>query len=184
MKVKHIGLITGLCLVIFSFLFFGRQHGIYQLLQNVGLFVSLVFYLTVLFGKGTVKSKLLWTVVIILAITLQWLSEPLLIKCSYLIYLNNHNSELNEVNKILVAKSEDIYIFKDGVNDKQHQLSNSENESLIKLREKLDVYIISKSDNNIYYGFWGFLDVRFGITYLINNNPNSVQKPLKDKWYY
>ena len=88
---KHIGLLIGVVLTFVSFLFFGRQQGTYQVLLICGLVTTLIFYLTILFGKGHLKTKIFWTVVV--------------------------------------------------------------------------VYIISKSDKGIYYGLWGFLDVRLGITY-------------------
>jgi hypothetical protein len=184
MKIKHIGLILGLFLVIISFLFIGRQQQTYLLLLIVGLFVCLVFYLTILFSKGTVKSKLFWTVVIILAATLQWLSEPFLTKSSYLIFLNIHKIELNSVNKILLTKSGAIRITKDDIDDRNNQLTSNEIKELGKLREKLDVYIITKSNDIIYYGLYGFLDLRLGIVYWTKNEkPDNSYHLLTDNWY-
>jgi hypothetical protein len=184
MRIKHYGLIIGLFLVVFSFLFFGRAQNLYQLLLIIGLLISLIFYLTVIFSKESIKSKIFWTIVLISSVILQRLSEPILIKSSYLIYLTIHKSELREVNQILSTKMGEISVLNDTVIDKSNILTTVEKEKLRKLRQNLNVYMVSKSENTIYYGFWGFLDVRLGITYLIDNRPNKIQKPLKDNWYH
>jgi len=185
-KNKHIGLILGLTFIIFSFLFFGRQQGIYQILLFVGLLISFVFYLTIMFGKETIKSKIIWTIVIVLSALFQQLTEPLLIKSSYLIYLKSNKTELTEVTNILIEKRGEIWITKDTIRDENCVLTNLEKEKLKKLRQKLNVYIIDKSEDEIYYGFWGFLDVRLGITYLTNKNELHEKnlQHLTDNWFH
>jgi hypothetical protein len=184
-KIKYIALTIGLLSVITSFLFFGRQQGTYLLLLLSGLLVSSIFYLAILFSKDNIKSKLTWTLVIVVAITVQWLAEPILIKSSYLIYLNRNNKELTEVNNILKYKSGDISLLNDNLIDHRGLLTKTEKENLIKLKQKLDVNIISKTDNAIYFGLWRFLDVRLGITYKLESKfPNESFQQLKGNWYY
>ncbi|MBX7205977.1 MAG: hypothetical protein K1X81_11190 [Bacteroidia bacterium] len=144
-KIKHIGLTLGLFSTIISFLFFGRQQGTYQILLLSGLLASLIFYLTILFGKETKKSKIIWTLVVVLAVTIQWLTEPILIKSSYLIYLNSNDEELKAVNNILKDKHGDITILNNDITDKENLLTQTEKAELIKLRQDLDVYMITKS---------------------------------------
>jgi hypothetical protein len=184
-RVKYIGLIVGLLSVILSFLFFGRQQGIYISLLLGGLLISLIFYLMILFSHGTLKFKLIWTVVVILSIFIQWLSEPFLINCSYRIYIEQNKNELAIINNILIRKQGEISILKDIVNDGHNQLTPSEKNLLIEGRKKLKVYIISKSENGIYYGLYGFLNIRLGLTYWTNNKkPDKRCKLLKDNWYH
>jgi hypothetical protein len=184
-EIKGIGLTLGLFSTIFSFLFFGRDHGTYQVLLFSGVLVSLIFYLTIIFGKATRKTKISWTLLIILAGTIQWFTEPILIKNSFLIYLNGNGNELTAVNNILKDKSHDISILDDDINDKTNQLSQAEQDSLIKLRQDLNVHTIIKTENGIYYGLWGFLGVQHGITYWTKSElPNKDYRPLKGKWYY
>jgi len=183
-KIKHIGLTLGLLSVIISFLFFGRQQGTYQLLLIGGLLVSLAFYLTILFSKESTKSKLIWTFVILFSVIVQWLTEPIFVKSSYLIFLKSNQTELTAVNKILINKKGEIDIINDRINDKNGILTQLEKDNLLKLRKKLGVYIIAKSDNEIYYGLWGFLDVRIGITYWTKDEmPDKSYQTLTDNWY-
>lgn len=184
-KIKRIGLTLGLFSTIISFLFFGRQQGTYQILLVSGFVVSLTFYLTILFGKETTKSKIVWTLVVVLTGTIQWLTEPLLIKSSYLIYLNSNNEELVAVNNMLKDKSGEIHILNDNITDKSNLLTQTEKDNLVKFRQELNVYMISKTDNGVYYGLWGFLDVRIGLTYWTKSDkPKEGMTKLKDKWYY
>jgi len=184
-KIKRIGLTLGLFSAIISFLFFGRQQRTYQILLLSGILTSFIFYLTILFGKETTKSRIIWTVIAVLAVTVQWLTEPIIIKCSYLIYLNSNDEELTTVNNMLKDKHGDITILNNDIIDKEDLLNQIEISELIKLRQDLDVYMITKSDDGIYYGLWGFLDVRLGITYWTKSEaPNENFKHLKDKWYH
>jgi hypothetical protein len=184
-KLKRIGLSLGLFSTIISFLFFGRQQETYSLFLMSGLFVSLISYLTILLGKETTKSKIIWSLVVVIAITIQWLTEPFLIKSSYLIYLKSKDKELTTVNNILKDKSGEIFILKNEITDNKNLLSQTEKDILIQMLQELDVYMIMKSDNGIYFGLWGFLDIRIGITYWTKNEiPNENFTQLKDNWYY
>lgn len=184
-KIKRTGLTLGLFSMIISFLFFGRQQGTYQILLFFGFIVSFIFYLTILFGNETTKSKISWALFIVLAGTIQWLAKPLLIKSSFLIYLNDQNKKLVAVNNILKDKFGEINLLNDNIIDKENLLTKLEKDSLIKFRQELKVYMISKTDNGIYYGLWGFLDVRIGIIYWIKSDkPKSNMRKLKDNWYY
>jgi hypothetical protein len=162
---KHIGLSIGVVLTFVSFLFFGRQQDTYQILLICGLATAFSFYLTILFGKGHLKTKIFWTVVVVLCAVVQQLTEPFFIDTSYRLYISQNKNVLTEINNILINKQGDITILNDSIS-KSAQLTTLESDKLRKGRKKLGVYIISKSDNGIYYGLWGFLDVRLGITYL------------------
>ena len=183
-KIKYIGLILGLLSVIISFLFFGRKQETYQLLLYGGLLVSVVFYLAILFSKESTRSKLIWTLVILFSMVVQWLTEPAFVKSSYLIFLKGNQTELTAVNTILINRKGEIDIFKDRINDKDGILTQLEKDNLFKLRQKLDVYIITRSDNEIYYGLCGFLDLRIGITYWTKDEkPDKSYHNLTDNWY-
>ena len=183
-SLKHIGFLIGVVLTFVSFLFFGRQQATYQILLICGLLTALIFYLTILFGKGDLKTKIFWTVVVLVCGVVQQLTETFLIDTSYHIYISQNENVLTEINNILIAKQGDITILNDSIS-KVDQLTTLESDKLRKGRKKLGVYIISKSDNGIYYGFWGFLDVRLGITYLTDNSkPDNNYLHLTGNWYH
>ena len=181
---KHIGLLIGVVLTFVSFLFFGRQQSTYQVLLISGLVTTLIFYLTILFGKGQLKTKIFWTVVVVLCAVVQQLAEPLLIDTSYRVYISQNKSVLTEINNILINKQGDITISNDSIS-KHGQLTALESDKLREGRKKLGVYIISKSDKGIYYGLWGFLDVRLGITYWTAIvKPDNKYKHLTGNWFH
>jgi hypothetical protein len=184
LSIKHIGLISGLLSVILSSLFYARKQEIYQSLLIGGLLVSSIFFMAILFTKGTTKSKVTWTLVILFSIAFQWLTEPFLTGSSYHIFLKRNEKELMIINNILINKPSDISIFNNIINDRNDLLSKSEKDDLLKLRHKINVYFIEKTDDEIYYELWGFLDLRIGICYWIKNEkPDSLYHNLADRWY-
>ena len=164
---KHIGLVLGVLLIFVSFLFFGRQQSTYQVLVICGLVVAIIFYLIILFGKDHLKSKIYWTVVVVLCAICQQVTEPFLIDTSYRVYIWDNENELTEINNILSHKQGDIFILNDSISTGEH-FTKLERDKLREGRKNLGVYMISKSGDKIYYGLWGFLDVRLGITYFID----------------
>jgi hypothetical protein len=181
---KHIGLLIGVVLAFVSFLLFGRQQGTYQALLICGLVTVLIFYLTILLGKGHLKTKIFWTVVVILCAVVQQLTEPFLIDTSYRVYISQNKNILTEINNILINKQGDITILNDSIS-KGNQLTALESGKLREGRKKLGVYIISKSDRGVYYGLWGFLDVRLGITYWTGVvKPDYNYRHLTGNWFY
>ena len=181
---KHIGLLIGVVLTFLSFLFFGRQQGTYQVLLICGLVTALIFCLTILFGKGDLKKKILWIVFVVLCVVVQYLTEPFLIDTSYRVYIRQNKNILTEINYILIKQQGDITILNDSISD-GGQLTKLESDKLRKGQKKLGVYIISKSDNRIYYGLWGLLDVRLGITYLTDKiKPDNNYRNLTENWFH
>jgi len=181
---KHTGLLLGVVLTFGSFLFFGRQQGTYQILLICGLITALIFYLTILFDKGHLKTKIFSTFFIVLFAVVQQFTEPFLIDTSYQIYIRQNKNILTEINNILINKQGDITILNDSIS-KGDQLTTLESNKLWEGRKKLGVYIISKSDNEIYYGLWGFPDVRWGITYLTDKiEPDNNYRHLTGNWFH
>lgn len=181
---KHIGLLIGVVLTFVSFLFSGRRHGTYQVLLFCGLITGLIFYLTILFGKGQLRTKILWTVIVALCAGVQRLVEPFLIDTSYRVYISQNKNTLRDINNILIKKQVDITILNDNISN-SNQLTTFESDKLLEGRKKLGAYMISKTKNGIYYGLWGFLDVRLGITYLTDKiKPDNNYRHLTGNWFY
>lgn len=96
-----------------------------------------------------------------------------------------HSKVLSEANKILSSSQEDVWVIDDTVRvGKQETMSLEDKRELLKAKKKLGAYTISKTDNRIYYGLWGFLDARLGITYLptVTTHPNQYKHPTGD-WF-
>lgn len=184
--VRHIGLIVGIIAVLISFLFFGRQQETYQMILLAGLLISGVCFLWILFGRETIKSKLMWTGIVALGAVLNWLTESYFINSSYRIYLHQFRVELAETNDLLKNKPGEIWIMNDSINVKNGPaLMPVENEKLLQLKKKLGTYMILKTDSTVYYGLWGFLDVRIGLTYAFSGRqPNEQSRRLTGNWFY
>jgi hypothetical protein len=182
---RHIGLIIGILAVIFSFLFFGRQHETYHFLLLGGLLVSAISFLSIVLSKDTKKAKFTWSSVVIFAIVVQFLTEPILIDTSYGIYIEQNTEELSQINHILLQKPGSISVFRDSIIDQENLLTIEEKAKLANAIQKTNLYWIYKSDNEVYFGLWGFLDVRLGVTYWADNEaPNETYRHLSGNWYY
>ena len=185
-SVRHIGLIVGIFSVLISLLFFGRRQDIFQLLSLLGTFTAIICFIWIIFGNGLVRSKLLWVGVVLLAIAIDVIAEPYLIDASYRIYLARHKEVLSDVNKILNSSKGDIWVMNDTVSVSNGEGISQENrQQLLEAQKQLGVYMITKSDSTIYYGLWGFLDVRLGITYLTSQTMRPDQyRHLTGGWYH
>jgi hypothetical protein len=183
-SLKHIGLLIGIILTFISFLFFGRLQGTYQILLICGLLTALIFYLTILFGRSHFKTKIFWTVFIVICYIIKQFTEPFLIDTSYRFYISQNKKILTEINTILTNKKGDITILGDSIY-KGSQLTTLENAKLLEGRRKLGVYFISKSNSGIYYELWGFLDIRLGITFLSDKTkPDNNYRHITGNWYH
>jgi hypothetical protein len=183
---RHIGLIAGIFAVLTSFLFVGRQHETYQLMILAGLLLSGVCFFWILFGRGTAKSKLMWAGIVAVGVVLNWVTENYFTNSSYQIYLHQFRKELDATNEILKNKSGEVWIINDSISLKNGPgLLSTEKQRLLQKKEKLGTYMILKTDSTIYYGLWGFLDVRLGLTYSIYGvQPNEQSKRLTGNWFY
>lgn len=181
---KHFLLITGIVTVMVSFLFFGRKHEVYTILLGVGIVLSSVSFLWIILSSDSLKNKLFWTGIVIVGGVVHVTVEPLLIESSYRIYSAQHEQKLASINNILRNKDGEISITRDSVFSKEVQINTIEKRNLLKAREEVGAYIISKYKNLVYYGLWGFLDVRIGITYsLTGENPANEYRHITGSWY-
>ena len=185
-SVRHIGLIVGIFSVLISLLFFGRRQDIFQLLSILGTLTAGICFVWIIFGKGSVRTKFFWAGIVMLAIAIDVLAEPYLIDTSYRIYLARHKVVLSDVNKILNSTKGDVWVMNDTVTVSNGEgISPQNRQQLLEAQKKLRVYMITKSDSTIYYGLWGFLDVRLGITYLMSETVLPDQyRHLTGGWYH
>jgi len=181
---RYLGLLLGMILVILSFLFFGRRQEIYMFLMLGGLVMATAFYLVILISKGHWKEKIAWSVIVIAGFVFQQLSEPAFNDSSYRIYINQHKKELAEINDILDNTSGDVTILNNSIIHPHDQFPKAVMDKLLERRRKLGVYIIAKTDHEIYYGLGGFLDERQGITYWTEKYyPDMRYRHLIESWF-
>jgi hypothetical protein len=152
-----------------------------------GLTLAAIGYLTIIFGKGTKQSKIKWTLALLLSIVLEVLTEPILIKSSFLIYIHNNQDNLKEINNMLISHRGTIYIYPDTIVSDDIVLTDEEFNRLLILRKNVDAQIIIRNTKDIYYGLWGLLDVRLGIWYSIHGDEEAAatnRRNIKDNWFY
>jgi hypothetical protein len=181
-RFKYLGLIIGILMVFLSFLFFGRRQDDYLLLLLVGLLFSSVFYLALLFGNHSKKTKTVWTIVIFLSVIVQWLTEPMLLDCSCKIFISENEAHAPGTNYLLYDKPAGIFITKDTIIDPSKALSNNEKFVLYYKIDKLDgVSCVTKNKDYIYYRFEGS---RHGVIYWTGKSkPDISYRHLTEHWY-
>ena len=178
------GLLIGICLIFISFLFYARLQFAYIILLVSGILTSTTSALIIIFSKDTLKLKLLWLGIILLFVLIQRFSEPMIIDCSYKIYLLQHDGALDRINTLLLSTPGKITITKDTIIDSQNQLSSIQKDNLKKLRKEVNAYIIEKTEGVIYYGLWGMLDVRLAVVYYPKEKTtNNSDRKITKHWY-
>ena len=182
-KPRHIALMIGIGLVFISFLFFARKMAVYQICLISGFIISGISFLSILIKKDKVKSKLLWTGIVIILGFLQYLSEPILIDSSYKIYYFKNKGELNDLKNYLITIPGDLTVMSDKV---RFDLADSliDKNQLIKFHNDLNCTYIFKKDNYINVELWGRLDIRHGLIYSTDNKVIKNRKMIKDNWYH
>ena len=169
-------------MVILSFLFFGRRQDLYSFLLCTGLLFSSGFYLTVLFGRLSKKTKVIWTIVIFISIILQWLTEPILFDSSCKIFISKNRAHAPSINSMLQDKPDGIFICTDTIIDPSKTLNTNDKSILYNAFGKLDgVSVVVKEKKYIYYGFDSS---RHGVIYWTDKSkPDMHYRHLVDNWY-
>lgn len=169
-------------LVLFSFLFFGRDMGTYDLLLIPGSIIAALSFIAILF-KDRWKSRILWLLVVVISVPAAQASEPWLITRSYRIMIDRHESLFAEVNRLLAAKPGTIYYTKEGSQDSL-LFTEDERKTIRRLLAETPVYFIARDTQRIYYGTFGRIDVHHGVTYFYSDR--VADKPyefIKPHWY-
>lgn len=181
-SVRHIAFIIGIILVTFSFLFFGRQHLRYINWLTGGIFISFIAFVIILI-RDKIRSKLIWSGIVAVAILIHYLTEPVFIRQSYKLLLRKDEILLTDVNEILVAKPDAEYLILKSDSTNKYGFTNEEKGKIDKLFQKTPIVIIEKDHSRIYYVTFKMLDVQNGIAYYF-----SADKPVKNhlagNWYY
>lgn len=182
LRLRHIFLLSGILLTIFSFLFFGRRQATYGRLLSAGLLLAGISFLFILF-KDNRKGKWLWILVVIISVVIEQLTEPFLIRYSYKLFIGQNNKLLTEVNQIMRSKTHDVFYLRDS--EDSGKFSIDERSKIRQLFSQTGIYMIIKDSARVYYGTYGMLDVRLGVSYFYSDKiPGDRYERIIDKWYY
>lgn len=184
-SIRHIALLIGILTIILSFLWFGRDTDTYQIIIIAGLVIASISFLVILFKKDSFKSKLLWTLVVIASIGLQWMTESFLVKHSYRYFIKQHENTLNSVTGLIQTTKSNLFLSPSSElwtrNGFTTQQANEINEGL----EKTGISFIDKDSSKIFYMTWGRLDVSHGIYYFFPGHvPDKRYRHIFGNWYY
>lgn len=183
-NLRHILLLVGIAAVILSFLFFGRATPPYDVILLSGLCLSAVAYLWIII-KDSGRSRIIWTLVVVAGIGLHWLTEPLMIRLSYLYFLKQNETDLSKVNQILIDKGIHTIWVQDANLWQRHYLTPEEGMTIKNLVKDKHISAIERDSIKIYYRTFGMLDVSHGLYYFYTSvKPDNRFKHLSGKWYY
>jgi hypothetical protein len=186
-KLGPILLVFGYVALYASFLFSAKNLNTAILMFLGGTVVVIAGLIVIIVGKTRVITKSIWIVSLVIAVAFGNLAIPALKKSSYLIYLYSNEEQLTEINEILVNHPGDFYMHTDKITTDSMQLTEKETQRLIELGREVDSYMIWKSESEVYYGLFGFMGTRTGITYcIVSDCPIMPYSPMEltENWSY
>ena len=182
-QLQHTFLTFGIILIIFSFLFFGLSNGLYTTLLLSGLLISFLSFLLILLNDDP-THRWRWIAIIVAAMIIQQLSEPVLIRYSYKILIHQNDQLFTEINQIMQLKKSDVFYLKSSQKDST-KFTEDENTRIRQLMDATNIHLISKDSAKVFYETYGMLDVRLGIFYFHGGNtPTKRFKHIEGNWYY
>jgi len=184
-SLRHITLLIGVLTIILSFLWFGRDTDTYDIIILVGLAITTISFLIILFKEDSLKQKLFWTFVVIVSVGLQWLTEPLLVRLSYRLFIKQHEKSLVSMTELIKAKKNDLFLSPSTELLTRNGFTQPEVNQIKKDLKDTKISLIQKDSNKIFYRTWGMLDVSHGIYYFYSSDkPDKRYKHIFDNWYY
>ena len=183
---RHRILISAILVIYSSLLFYGRDQSTYMLMSITGSLTAVISMIATVADKFTSwKHKLYWVIFAAGSVMTLELVSPILIKGSYIIYIYDHESELNILTKLLESTEGEIYIFGNEVDSRDPGMEPIDTARLSNLSRSLGSQSIWSSDSTIYVELYGMLDVRLGIRKSIKGKPPPPwQREITDGWYY
>lgn len=181
---RHIFLLTGILSVFLSFLFFGIRRGWYEFTLTIGLLVATLSFLAIIIKKDTLKNKIFWTLVVVVSIILLPLSEPILIKTSYRIFLAVNKTQLTKIGNLVLTKSNGFAYSPAIYKDSAKELSKAELTEIQSLMDRTKILFVAKDSQKIFFRTWSMLDIQEGVYYFYGiNKPASKFRQISGQWY-
>ena len=184
-SLRHIILLIGTLAVFLSFLFFSGGTETYDLLFISGFLIATISYLVILFKKDTLKNKIYWTLVVIALCVIQQLTEPLLIKKSYSIFIIHNQGRLENLNDLILTKKDGLLFMPTLDTNVSRDFTATEIKYIYSLVTGTNISLIEKDSDKIFYRTYGMLDVQNGIFYFYGAaKPDKRFKHIYGKWFY
>lgn len=180
----HIALVAGMLLTISSFLFFGYDTRTYTFMLLTGIIISGIAFCLIIFRLDSVKSKLLWGLVVVFGIIAQWLSEAELIRLSYIILIKKNNEAFSKVNTILLLKESNATWVADSSLWKRNNISPDEGLRIRNLLLDRKVVSVRKDSSRIFYMTFSRIDITHGISYYYSMDKPKTGAHLTGNWYH
>lgn len=186
-SLRHIILVFGIIITIASSLYFGISLENYRSFFYFGILIAGGAFIIILFSKEKIKGKLSWIGVIIVSIIIQVLTQPLLIKASYKIFISEHSELLEKVNHVLLSKNTNLYLVTDNTRKSINGLTDfSVQDSLMisDFFQQTGIKLIVKDREKIYYRTTGIAENSKGIYYLFSEQSYGKHyKKIGNFWY-
>lgn len=182
----NIFLLLGMIAVISSFLFFGTATVVSNIILLAGLLISGLSYFAILFWPGSIKYKLLWTVIVIAGVLIQQATQARFIDISYSRIISKHEPALLEVCTIMKAKNDNIIWSSDSSDWSRHGFSVSEGEKIKQLLQGTGIIDVFRNNTYIFFRTYGMLDVSHGVLYCLSGScqGDKNRHHITDSWYY
>jgi hypothetical protein len=184
LQLRHILLLVGIVTIILSFLVFGRATSTYKVIVPAGLCLSAVAYLAILF-KDSSRNRIIWTLVVIAGICLQWITEPFMIRLSNLHFIKQNEVAFSKINQTLIAKRQHTIWVYDSSLWRRHLFTKEEGMRIRNLVEGKNILAIEIDSVKIYYRTIEMVSVSHDLFYFYTSaQPDNRFKHLSGNWYY
>jgi hypothetical protein len=151
-----------------------------------GLLASLICTGFILFRKNSIRQKIFWCSVVLVAIILQRLTEAKFIGISYKTFFDAHKLELSQANTALLKIKGDIILNNYDAKPLRiykaiNNLSNVDTANICTAFRNGHIVFVSKKSDKIFYCLSGFQGIYNGIYY---NVDTKTDRKLDGNWYY
>lgn len=144
-------------------------------------------YLYILYKEKGVWLKIIWTLLLVAGMCLEYLTTPLLVNMSWKIYLQQQQPQLEKIKTILDSINHDKVRYWAVDSSLLHEtvLSTGTRYQLLQLAHDAGILVINKSETKLWLIKGGRLDNHWGIYYDYNPYKSETKRGhIKGNWYY
>jgi hypothetical protein len=176
-------LISGIVLIFLSILFYVAIPVVYKWMAGLGLVISSISFLLVLFGNYPTQVKRNWILIVIASVVIQWFSEPVFIQFSYRLYIAQNEEVLSAINQLFIPKTTGAQ-WKPGLRIwKGNDVSVEDSIKLSGLFVGTRIVSIRKEQHKIIYNIANWKWNTFSMSYLTKKIEETNRSQIVDNWY-